>query len=348
MGLLLTLSSLAVCCLSIIAGSSALAQSQPPAANKPAATAPEGHKRKNYTDTSRQLPDLIVESGQTISLAARLHQYNSIHVKKGGTLIIRPNSSQWSIWWVTGDVTIEGSVIGKRFSRSTAPIKDRTPDGKLIEHKFAQIARGGTGGTGGTAMRGATRNGGTGAAGNNEYGGGGGSGGGIHIQGSGTRLGGHGKNATDWRGAPIPDGGYGNQGGDGGRLSTHSNGALLLIYSGGVFRGTGEVDLRGDAGEDGRQGGRGWSSNLGRRGAGGGGGGAPGGEGGRLVLVVKSLENDPNVLLDGGAGGKLGPPGSPPNYATPGSPGEDGGAGHLDILTLEQWRQTEQLTPRRP
>lgn len=299
-----------------------------------------GHVGGEGIPEEMDLPALVVRPGETVEIAARLHQFESIHVMAGGTLRIRPRSARWTILWTTGDVRIEGEIVGTQFARSAGLVREQTPDGKWIEHQFSGESLGGRGGSGGTASQlgAGSRNGGSGGNGTALAGGGGGSGGGIHIQGDATRLGGPGNSASDWRGAPPPDGGYANRGGDGARLSSHPNGALLMIYAGGTFRGSGHFRLTGDAGANGANGGAGANSNRGRRGGGGGGGGAPGGEGGRLLLVAGEFENDPVVTLSGGAGGQGGRAGQPAFHAEPGQPGEPGSEGYLDVLTHAQWQ----------
>lgn len=294
---------------------------------------------------SAQTNSLVIKSGETKTLSARTYQFESVKIENGGNLIIRSNSSRWCIIWVSGDVEINGEIKGTNFRRNQIAISDITPDGKKIEHKFSNVALGGSGGNGGVASQlgAGSRSGGTGASGTSEYGGGGGSGGGIHIQGHATRLGANGNNASDFRGAIAPDGGYGNSGGNGSRLSTYPNGALLLIYSEKTISGNGIISLKGVNGGNGASGGRGANSNRGKRGAGGGGGGSPGGDGGRLVLIAEKFQEDLTIALDGGNGGSGGPAGNPANYATGGSKGEDGETGIVDFYTLDQWKNAAQL-----
>lgn len=289
------------------------------------------------------LPDLVVAEGETRTILARVHQFKNVHIKAGGTLVISPNSSRWTILWATGDVVVEGTIIGERFGNVITPIRDRTPDGKQVEHVYALNALGGAGGMGGYAsIAGAgSRSGGQGARGTNAYGGGGGSPGGVHIMGNASRLGSNGNSATDWHGAPpANDGGYSDAGGNGGRLASFAHGCPLMIYAEGTFKGEGLIRLHGSDGATGLPGGPGLDSNRGVKGSGGGGGGAPGGEGGRLVLVANVIENDPNVSLDGGRGGAGGPIQGYRYGATPGARGDDGGTGFVDVFSLDQWRSS--------
>lgn len=282
--------------------------------------------------------ELVVEAGKEKVLAARTHQFSRIHVKPGGRVVITPRSSRWSIWWVTGEVVIEGTVIGRDFARSPNPITDVTPDGKSLTHKFESTAEGGTGGSGGAASRGETRAGGSGARGTIDFGGGGGSPGGIHILGPQTRLGSEGLSASDWRGAePAPDGGYDRRGGDGARIARHPNGALLLIYATGKFSGDGVFDFAGQDGLEGSSGSSGTTSNRGQVGGGGGGGGAPGGDGGRLLVVAADIQNNTRFDALGGRGGPGGPAGPPTYGATAGRSGENGNAGYMDEIPLDEW-----------
>lgn len=259
---------------------------------------------------SRTLPDLVIEAGETRTVLARLHQFKSVHIKRGGILQIAPNSSRWTMIWAEGDVIVDGNIIGQGCARTIHPLTDRTPDNKVITHQYANQAEGGQGGLGGYALvpgRG-TAAGGRGAVGTVDYGGGGGSPGGVHFLGPSTRLGSNGIDATAWRGGPpTPDGGYGKAGGDGGRVGAYPNGCPLLLYAGTTFKGNGQIRLAGLPGASGKPGAEGGDSNRGDQGAGGG-GGAPGGEGGRLVVVAINFENDPNVMLDGGRGGLVAPP----------------------------------------
>src|SRR5690606_7721115 len=234
--------------------------------------------------------DLIVKSGETLTLNNRTYQYNNVIIERNATLIITEQSTRWFILWASGDVKIEGKIIANNFRVGPRTVNDKTPDGKTISHTFNNDTEGGAGGNGGKAVGGTpgSRSGGRGANGNTKAGGGGGSGGGIFIAGASTRLGGNGRDATDWRGAPLAELGFDNQGGDGGRLNSHSNGGLVFIYCGGTFIGQGgQLDIKGSKGEKGKDGGRGTTSNRGYCGGGGGGGGAPGGEGGHVIIVSK-------------------------------------------------------------
>ncbi|HLF53269.1 hypothetical protein [Flavobacterium sp.] len=296
------------------------------------------HQRKNQSYFN--LPDLVVEPFSTVTLPARLHQYNNIHIKKNGTLKIQENSSQWCILWVSGTVICDGNIDGRNHKIGPRVVKGITPDGKSIEHEFVNQATGGSGGSGGTSRGGSTNvNGGTGAYGTNLFGGGGGSAGGAKIQGPSSGGGSIGQSATDWRGAPPAaiGGRPESKGGDGGILGLYSNGGLLFIYCN-KFVCDGGIYLYGNDGQAGTIGYSGdEDSPRGRFGGSGGGGGSPGGEGGRFVLVTD--ESPANFRLDvkGGIGGKRGHIGTNPNGAQPGIKGNDGQAGFQDNYTLDQW-----------
>lgn len=277
--------------------------------------------------------------GVSKEIPARLHTLDSLTVEAGGTLNVQANSSRWTILWVKGDVTIHGVVTARQFLATAGTVTDKTPDGKLIEHRYPAEAVGGSGGDGGVASQlgAGSRNGGRGATGTTQFGGGGGSGGGIFIQGPSTRLGGEGRSATDFRGAPLADGGFQNRGGDGVRANPYRSGGLLMIYCGGVCNFKGAVfNLTGSNGEDGRNGGSGTNSTRGTQGGGGGGGGAPGGDGGHLIVVGDNL-SQAVVSLAPGAGGNPGKPGQPAFGATPGYPADAGQAGLQDHYTMEEW-----------
>jgi hypothetical protein len=296
------------------------------------------------------LTNLIVQPGEEKVLTARLHQFSDIHLMKGGRVVIAPQSARWSIWWVEGEVLIEGAVIGLNFSTSATAITDSTPDGKTISHQFLNAAEGGTGGAGGTSgiPGGHTSQGGLGARGTAKYGGGGGSPGGIHIQGSSTHIGGPGQTAIDWRGAPpAANGGYDYRGGDGGKSPRHPNGALLVIRTKGNFRSVGEFNFSAQRGEDGQAGSAGYDSNRGWIASGGGGGGAPGGDGGRLVIIAAAFDNRGQFKADAGIGGRGGAGGSPAHGATAGTKGENGDQGFLDEIPIDQWTSGAiNITPR--
>ena len=281
---------------------------------------------------------LIVESGETKTISNRTYQYKYLHIKPGGFLKVQNSSIHWCILWVTGDVIIEGTIEAKNFRVSRNEIKDNTPDGKELTHTYNLTAEGGTGGNGGNSAVSSVVPGGSGARGSAEWGGGGGSGGGVHIAGQQSRNGGPGVNATDWRGAPLAQDASSNVGGDGTRINPKGNGGLLMIYCTGTFKGAnGKIDIRGTNGARGSRGGDGFSSTRGISGAGGGGGGAPGNEGGYAIIVANQYESECEVLTAGGYGGTGGAPGQYPNEATAGKTGQQGVAGLVDWLTLNQW-----------
>jgi hypothetical protein len=288
--------------------------------------------------------DLVVKSGETLELSNRTYQYKNVLIESGGKIVITQQSTRWFILWASGNVIIAGKILGRYFRTGLRTVSDKTPDGRTITHEYKNESRGGAGGNGGIAFGGTpgSRSGGRGAEGTTDAGGGGGSGGGIYIAGPGTRLGGHGQDATNWRGAPLAQDGIGNQGGDGGRIEPNANGGLIFIYAGGEFIGTGgNIVVVGSPGVNGQSGGRGVDSNRGYRGGGGGGGGAPGGEGGHVIIVAGNLTSECKVEVSGGGGGPGGLGGKPEHGATSAYAGENGSAGVVDWLTLEQWNDLQ-------
>jgi len=257
---------------------------------------------------------LHVQSGQTKRLPARLWRFDSVHIEKGGTLLIVANSQDWLILDVAGDVHLDGRIDFGSFSSDRRIFEATTPSGLRLSHQFSMSNIGGNGGDGGS--QGGPLVGGAGAAGTTEHGGGGGSG---AVHDAHRRR--PGQPAVGRIGAER---GTFGAGGDGGRRG-NTNGGLMFIGVGGKAIGSGVIDVRGVSGEDGKAGAGGIPRNVG---TGGGGGGAPGGEGG-VVWVQTPDSRTPGwtFLVDGGRAGIGGP-----SRGVPGTDGEDGLSGYF--LTL--------------
>jgi hypothetical protein len=299
--------------------------------------------------------DLVIKVGETDTIEASVHKYRNITIN--GSLVItesKPNS--WCVLWASGRVQINGVITARRFLNGPRTASLNLPDGRVVSHSYRNEMIGGDGGNGGTSkiiqgigkFKNATyktdsATGGAGGLGGMNFGGGGGSGGGIHILGSSTRIGSNGAPGIDWIGGEQPDGGYGNNGGNGGVLRESSNGGLVVIYAAKGIEGCkGIIDLRGENGMRGFAGGDGSISQRGMRGAGGGGGGSPGGEGGKIILIVdEPYECLPKIMIEGGLGGEPGNPGRSYGQvdkpATKGKRGENGLSGQIEIYTLKQW-----------
>lgn len=282
--------------------------------------------------------EIVVRSGESRTIPPRLYQPSRLVVEEGGVLTIQPGANRWAVFWVSGDVTILGSIVAEQFSLGSSTVRDVTPDGVRIEHTFERAALGGMGGNGGVSSQlgAGTRSGGQGALGTNRYGGGGGSGGGIYIAGPSTRLGGPGRDAQGYQGAPLADMSNDNHGGNGGLTSTSAFGGLICIFAGGACEALGKISIRGSAGAPGARGGAGFNSNRGLRGGGGGGGGGPGGDGGRAILIGNGFETC-EIDAAGGLGGSGGSTTGFSNGATAGTDGEPGAAGLIDFYRRDQW-----------
>ena len=308
------------------------------AQNSPnSATANDPFLTTNNLDPAK---DLIVRAGEVKVLPAKTHKFRKIYVQDKGTLVIPQGSSRWSIWWAEDDVHINGKVTGQGFARKNGKISSRTPDNKTVSYEFSHLAVGGTGGAGGvsqvTAGNVGSAGGGLGAVGTKDYGGGGGSGGGVfRAFRQPSRVGSPGQAAVDWRGAP-PALTYGvTSGTDGKKTDLYSNGALLLIRSGGEISGDGVFNFQGDDGGDGKNGmpGKPLRYDNYSIGHGGGGGGAPGGEGGYIILVADTFTHQFELRLDGGKGGK----GGTVRGNSSGENGDFGGFGSIDEILLGDW-----------
>jgi hypothetical protein len=257
---------------------------------------------------------LHIGRGETKRLPAMLWRFDSVHIEKGGTLHIIPNSQDWLMLDVTGDFRLDGRVDFGSFSADRRTFEATTPSGLRLRHQFSMTNVGGDGGNGRSH---GPLSGGTGAAGTTDFGGGGGSGAWNTVTQKRPGLPASGRSGAE-RGTPAA-------GGDGGRRG-NTNGGLMFIGVGGKAIGTGVIDVRGVTGEAGKPG-TGVGGQIGAQ-PGGGGGGAPGGEGG-VVWVQTTDGRSPGwtFLVDGGSGG----PGGPSN-AGHGSSGQDGNAGYF--LTL--------------
>jgi hypothetical protein len=257
---------------------------------------------------SAQLPPLTILAGQTVNLPARTYQYSSINIQSGGTLVIDENSQTWCVLYCTGNVTIHGSIIFRKFYSTRDAISAVSPNGDVLTYTFKMQNNGGNGGYGGECATSAipTRGiGGTGANGTVDNGGGGGAG--AASRGYPNRYQANGSNANGSNGGRrqlTTDG----DGGNGGVRLQYGNGGLLYIFCLGNFDGaSGEIHLEGENGPNGTDGIEGESGFGSNSGGGGGGGGAPGGEGGKFSVRTKgNYTAYPTVYVQGGKGGQGG------------------------------------------
>ena len=185
-----------------------------------------------------QFPELIVKSGQILELPARTHQYSRIDIEKGARLTIKENSQAWCILYCTGDVTIKGAIIFRKFLSTNKSINAISPSGEQLTHTYSLENIGGGGGDGGEGFGSPRGIGGGGAQGTNAFGGGGGSGAAVIINfphPHQSRNGNNGNGSSGGRRQFTHDG----EGGDGGKRGKFSNGGLLFIYCQGDFDGEG-------------------------------------------------------------------------------------------------------------
>lgn len=273
------------------------------------------------------IPSLVIRNGEIKNLPPSIYEYDTIHIEKGGKLIFNENGTQWAILACKVFI-LEGEIEYTKMRRNLGLLQANYGN-VSYEYKFPESSLGGKGSSG-HPNRG--KRGGKGYKPNDSNGGGGGSGASCYL-GSPQRFQ-EGIDATDYSGAPTPNGNKG--GGNGGRLDNKSNGGLLLIHTNN-FSSTKEakIILKGENGSNGESGSRAGGSAYGESGSSGNGGGSAGGDGGVLIVYAKkyNLQDYPNVNTQAGVGGKGGKPG-PNNYATKGDDGDDGRSGYVKWLKL--------------
>jgi hypothetical protein len=292
------------------------------------------------------LPELIVKSGQSRSIAQRTHRFKRVIIESGASLKILGRSRQWCIIDCEEEFVCHGTIHGKGIPNGAAPIDAVAPNGTHLTYIFPTNARGGRGGSGGGSVSN-TRNdrerrasGGRGANGTLLYGGGGGGGGGAGFcapcRSSEVQAG---SDAMDELGGLGGQVGRtsGGDGGDGGRPNRNRNGVLLYIKAKSFDGSNGFIDLKGVNGDGGEEGGGGsrdtYSGSA--EGNGGGSGGAPGGDGGVLVVEYNSLVAETRVNTQPGFGGPPGSPGSGRgNPGTRGRRGDEGEGGYADWIQM--------------
>lgn len=98
-------------------------------------------------------PDLIVSSGETITLAGgRSYQLGSVTIEAGGTLEFDYQERKWTLIRVTGPFVLEGKIIVGQMpaflGAETDVVEETAPDGTLLRHIF-RYSLGGRGGDGG-------------------------------------------------------------------------------------------------------------------------------------------------------------------------------------------------------
>lgn len=304
-------------------------------------------------------PSLVVDSGQTVTLASGISVYNSITVNEGGTLQC-PAGNDWTIVGVRGSVVNKGTIscrMGDSPSSQTLSTSI-APDGEPLSYTRWPFMPGGSGG-----LR--TILGSTGSGGPQYYGNGGGGASGFVNSSTGynhptlndpnsanENVGGRGgySSKTPW-GVPIVpaiNGGwiYGGSGsigalsqGGGGGARGYSGGALYMNILGSLT-GNGVFDISGRPGGSGGQGNGGdyTYSCLGS-----GGGGGAGGNAGALALKVGTNSFSGKILAGGGLGGTGGNPGTPDVNNNPcgstfwnqrhGDSGQTGNGGTIKIFS---------------
>ncbi|WP_047451723.1 hypothetical protein [Alistipes sp. ZOR0009] len=266
------------------------------------------------------MEDFVVKSGETKKIYPRLYRFNNFIIETNATLIVPERSNQWLTVLCEGDIVIDGLLVYRKFYSEGGIVSTVLPDNTKIDHQFKCSALGGKGGNGGVNYGNPDAPGGIGVSGSKLFGGGGGAGGYWSEPSNHS-----GANASEWHGGVSFSN---NIGGDGGISTFARHGGLVYFSSMKTFSGIGIIDLRGDDGNVGISGTRGWGA-PGKYGQGnaGGGGGAPAGDGGRLIIKAKEvLLKEPEYKLEGGKGGKGGMAGNA-NETEIAQNGEDGGDG---------------------
>lgn len=273
--------------------------------------------------------NLIVESGQVLTIPPRLYNYDTILVKANGTLKINNNSSTWVVFNVKNFICY-GTIEYTNFKRGLGTVSFTLENGEKLEHTYVESI-GGRGGDGGGNNR---KQGGRGYSPDSYEGGGGGSG--AYYQAPNQNDAGN--SATDYRGAQSRGNSSFTYGGNGGRQPFGHGGLIYIISEKIVFGTSTKFNLRGSDGINGLNGGNGRCYSGGQQpysqAGGGGGGGTSGGNGGVLKVKCSNVTNTPYVNVNpgkGGEGGKGGNGGSRCTYnGSNGLRGETGGQGYVD------------------
>jgi hypothetical protein len=309
-----------------------------------------------------EMGDLVIAAGQTVQFpAGSVSDYDSITVQPGGTLEILPGTG-WTIFGVTGDFTLKGTLIDRSHEHFGGSWTVNAPDGTLLSATLMQ----GDGGAGGDYLGCGNPHvldqyaGAGGRPSASPYQGNGGGGGVCSTNGNGgegtSTSGGNGGSPSNPPGELGPGGSGGSGfsasgqnggsvsggnlnivhlgGGGGGGTRGRHGGLLYLCILGNLDAAGGTIDLSGEAGG---AGGNGGSAARGS-GAGGGGGGA-GGDGGVLVLRYQTGFAPPRYVVAAGTGGPGGQGGADVFYgfrACPGGSGQNGTSGRLDIAEIPQ------------
>jgi hypothetical protein len=277
-----------------------------------------------------QLPDLNVLPNETKKLPPRLHTYNVINIEKNATLKFNGGGRQWAVL-KCNKLMLKGSIEYVKMRIGLGNISVNL-DGYTAEYEFPESSIGGGGSNGlGTP---------TGAIGGNGFhptdtpnGGGGGSGGLYTNRRPTGRVITNGNNATSYRGALTPISGT-RKAGDGGKLLKMTNGGLLLIITNEIICGNdSNIILRGENGTNGKIGSIGYSNVRANQGNCGNGGGSAGGDGGVLIVKFKTINDYPNVIVDGGICGK-GAIAPNSHYTQNGENGENGTTGYTDWIQI--------------
>lgn len=249
------------------------------------------------------LPPLLVESGKTKIISAQRYEFSKVEIQKDARLVVKSGAAMLHLV-VKGPMKLYGVIEARSFNSDERQVTlaiagQQTP----LQLEFRNTNRGGNGGHGGA---GAVNVGGQGAVGNSDAGGGGGGGGGRELRPLKDYLG---KPASGEVGGGWAGGGCGAMGGNGARRSVNGNGGIVFLEVAGDFDGSGgTIDVRGDIGPRGSDGGLPQFPPMAGAGCigggGGGGGGAPGGQGGYVVAYVDgSIAAYPATETAGGDGG---------------------------------------------
>lgn len=272
------------------------------------------------------LGDLVVESGQTITLDSdQSYDYNSIWVKSGGTLVVNQTASKIGAPVFIGASTfikIDGVLYSQLYFSEGGYNSYTAPDNRVMTYQNL-LSRGGGGGS---ASCGYSGGGGGGApfagGGPGVYGAPGGSTG-SQIYGG---AGGYDTRPCDVFAFFFPWGisWIGGTGGNSG-----ASGGIIYLKTFGLIDGIGNILLYGNSGS----GGGGAYNKCSGPGAAGGGGGGGGGAGGKLFFYSENSQLNVNSNLNPGPGGPGGPNGGYGcNNGFYGSYGANGSYGSSGIL----------------
>ena len=275
--------------------------------------------------------DLVVGAGETFEwIPGTTYDYNSINVAAGGTIAIAEGSSDWVIVGVSGNVVLNGQIIGRTGAHAggvfTTALVDNAGGMTVTPGISASQPQQQGGNCSGfnsstTSMAGNGAGGGddasTNAAGPNSTG--------NCAEGAMAAATSYGEDGADGPDCVVADDEVAGFGGGGFR---GMHGQNLYLQADGAILGSGSINLSGQPGGAGGDGGDGYNG-------GNGGGGGAGGNGGHLFIAARGgVSSGISIAAQAGAGG-LGGSGGIRTSPT-GSYGSDGSAGAYGLEGIVQ------------